>query len=66
MDIMELACICNKGNIIGEEHWTRYGNDEWESCSDYYGESVEGCYAIYGDSTGIESASLGQIKASFK
>ncbi|MCP4230176.1 MAG: hypothetical protein GY771_08505 [bacterium] len=60
-----MACLCNNHNLIGEEHWTCIVG-EWYSSSDYYGHSREGCYAIYDDTTGIESTSLGQIKASSK
>ncbi|MCP4231643.1 MAG: hypothetical protein GY771_16045 [bacterium] len=59
------ALFCNNISLIGEQHWWCL-HGVWGSCQDYFGETREGCYAIYGDSTGIESASLGQIKASCK
>ncbi|MCP4229096.1 MAG: hypothetical protein GY771_02975 [bacterium] len=52
-------------NSIVEDYVYFYDGSGWFSAPDFFGENSEGSYMIEGG-TGVESASLGTLKASFK
>lgn len=59
--------IFREDSIIDDVIWWYSYDGVWESSYDFFGgTAAEGSYAVYGEVTGIESASLGEIKALFR